>query len=104
MPQCAFRLFKLFEDKTMDFSFTRCTDNENIAFVSIARSILQKLGEVILDKYQFGYVEEDEDSEMLSSSTDTKIKFEWLGIGTSKTWHGYPDARLIITYGYSVYA
>ena len=91
MPQRAFCFFKLLKDQTIDFSFAKDTKKENVAFVSIVTSVLQKLGEVVLDKHQFG-CEEDKASEPSSSTglDDGRIKFEWLGIGTTKTWHGYP--------------
>ena len=31
-----------------------------------------------------------------SSTGLGQIKYDWLGIGSIKTWHGYPDARFRI--------
>ena len=73
-------------------------------FKLIAKSVLTKLGEVALDKHQFGSTNEDapyiygEKSESASSNSTElgSLKSDWLGIGTARTWHGYPDARFRI--------
>lgn len=69
------------------------TANERVAFKLVAESVLQKLGEVVLDKHQFGSTLAEDSS---ASSSVSKVKADWLGIGTEWTWHGYPDTRFRI--------
>ena len=48
------KLFALFEDKSIEFSFATHTTNEKETFKLIAKSVLLKLGGVVVDKHQFG--------------------------------------------------
>ena len=101
---CAQKLFALFDDKNIDLSFATHASNEKETFKLIAKSVLLKLGDMVLDKHQFGAIDEDasyeEKSESASSSrrkTESEsLKSDWLGIGTNRTWHSYPDARFRI--------
>ena len=93
------KLFALFDDVNIDLSFATHTSNEKETFKLIAKSVLQKLGDVVLDKHQFGTSDDDPPYEESASSSRRKtesLKSEWLGIGTTRTWHGYPNARFRI--------
>ena len=101
MPESANKLFTLFESTSTDFSFATHKMNEKETFKLISESILQKLGEVVLDKHQFGAIGEDEYKppslqSASSSRSASKITSDWLGVGTFTTWHGYPDGRFRI--------
>ena len=71
-------------DNSIDLSFASSVLNEKSTFQAIAQNVLSKLGQVVLSKHTF-------DSSSISSESNT---VEWLGIGTSQIWHGYPDARI----------
>ena len=60
MPQRAERLFELFKDTDIDMSFAAHTSDEKETFKSIAKSVLCRLGKVVLDLHQFSSVEEQE--------------------------------------------
>lgn len=85
-------------DNSIDLSFASSVFNEKSTFQAIAQNVLSKLGQVVLSKHTYGIADQEKpyqpkliDSSSISSESNT---VEWLGIGTSQTWHGYPDARI----------
>ena len=62
MPRRAEVLFELLEDTDVDLSFAAHNTYESNTFKEIARHVLCRLGEVVLDLHQFSSVEEKEAS------------------------------------------
>ena len=96
MPRRAEVLFELLEDTDVDLSFAAHNTYESNTFKEIARHVLCRLGEVVLDLHQFSSVEEKEASfSGRLKKYVSNLKSAWLGIGKKGlTWYGYPDARV----------
>lgn len=92
------KLVSMCEDKTIDLTFAGSEVDEKRTFLAIVDNILSNIGSVMLDKHTFLSITEKaykpNDSDSSSSDTSAAHSLDWLGIGTSDTWHGYPDARI----------
>ena len=59
--------------------------------------VLSKLGIVEMDMQAYGSIDQDSSYQPSGdrsgeSTKATRVFSGWLGLGTPKTWHGYPDA------------
>ena len=97
MPRRAERLFELFKDTNIDISFAVHNSNKKETFKLIAKSVLCRLGEVVLDLHQFSSVEEEEYMPVATSTVGSQthnLSSKWLLGKKGLTWHGYLDARV----------
>jgi len=90
----------MYNNKSIDLSFAESKSCEKFTFLAITQNVLSKLGKVVLDKHSYGANHQDKpynhdnNSSSVEHRTAKNTDFEWLEIGTSATWHGYPDEHI----------